>query len=134
MDIPVLPAVSRRARTLAPTRRFFAAAVVAAALLAVGCFPAADGSGSFSPHHNDPFLTCVRQRESGGNYQAHSPGGEYHGAYQFLQSTWDATANHIGARDLVGVDPHTRSATSQDDMAWALYQWQGSGPWAGVGC
>ena len=24
--------------------------------------------------------------------------------------------------------------TMQDDFAWALYQWQGSGPWAGVGC
>ena len=115
------------------SRRWPAATVVAAALLAAGCFPD-NSAGSFSAHHNDPFLTCVRQRESGGNYLAHSPDGQYHGAYQFLQSTWDATARHIGAWDLVGIDPHTRSATSQDDMAWALYQWQGSGPWAGVGC
>jgi Transglycosylase-like domain len=134
VDIPVLPAFSRRARTQAPSRRFLAAVVVAAALLAAGCIPAADGSGSFSTHHNDPFIACVRQHESGGNYQAHSPDGQYHGAYQFLQSTWDATANHIGARDLVGVDPHTRSSTQQDDMAWELYQWQGPGPWAGSGC
>jgi hypothetical protein len=130
VDIPVLPPFSRRARP----RRFLAVVVVATALLAAACFPAGDGSGSFSAHHNDPFLTCVRQRESGGNYLAHSPDGQYHGAYQFLQGTWDATARHIGAWDLVGVDPHTRSSTSQDDMAWALYQWQGTGPWAGVGC
>jgi hypothetical protein len=32
------------------------------------------------------------------------------------------------------VDPHEASPTDQDDMAWALYQWQGSQPWAGVGC
>ena len=103
--------------------------VVAAALLAAGCFPPGSG-GSLSGHHNDPFLTCVRQRESGGNYQAHSPDGQYHGAYQFLQATWDATARHIGRTDLVG----TATPTMQDDFAWALYQWQGSGPWAGVGC
>ena len=107
--------------------------VVAAALLAAGCFPP-DSSGSLSGHHNDPFLTCVRQHESGGNYQAVSPGGQYRGAYQFLQSTWDATANHIGAGNLVGLDPSAASATVQDDMAWALYQWQGPGPWAGSGC
>jgi hypothetical protein len=94
--------------------------VVAAALLAAGCIPAADGSGSFSTHHNDPFLTCVRQHESGGNYQAVSADGQCRGAYQFLQGTWDATANHIGARDQVGVDPRTASPTLQDDMAWAL--------------
>jgi len=108
--------------------------VAAALLLAAGCFPAGDGSGSFSAHHSDPFLTCVRQQESGGNYGAVSPGGQYRGAYQFLQSTWDATARHIGASDQVGVDPSTASPTLQDDMAWALYQWQGTGPWAGAGC
>jgi hypothetical protein len=107
--------------------------VVAVALFAAGCFPPGSG-GSLSGHHNDPFLTCVRQHESGGNYQAVSPGGQYLGAYQFLQGTWDATANHIGARDQVGVDPRTASPTLQDDMAWALYQWQGPGPWGDSGC
>jgi len=133
VDIPVLPAVYPRARPLASSRRSLAAAVVVAALFAVGCFPS-DSSGSLSTHHNDPFLTCVRQHESGGNYRVDSPDGQYHGAYQFLQSTWDATANHVGAGDLVGVDPHTASPTTQDDMAWNLYQWQGTGPWAGSGC
>jgi muramidase (phage lysozyme) len=107
--------------------------VLAVALFAGGCF-ASGSNGSLSAHHNDPFLTCVRGVESGGNYQAVSPGGQYRGAYQFLQATWDATANHVGARDLVGVDPATASPTLQDDMAWNLYQWQGTGPWAGDGC
>jgi Transglycosylase-like domain len=125
--------LSRRARHLASPRGWLAAAVVAGALLAVGCFPS-DSSGSLSTHHNDPFLTCVRQHESGGNYQAVSPDGVYRGAYQFLQSTWDATARHIGANDQVGADPARAIPTLQDDMAWQLYQWQGPGPWAGSGC
>ena len=111
--------------------RVMAVGVVAAGVT-TACFPTKDGApGS---HHDDPFLTCVRQRESGGRYTVDSPGGQYHGAYQFLQSTWDSTARHVGRTDLVDVDPHEASPTDQDDMAWALYQWQGSQPWAGVGC
>jgi Transglycosylase-like domain len=111
--------------------------VVAVAAFAAGvttaCFPAKEGPPSGS-HHDDPFLTCARQRESGGRYTVDSPGGQYHGAYQFVQSTWDSTARHVGRTDLVGVDPHTAAPATQDDMAWALYQWQGTQPWAGVGC
>ncbi|HKA93065.1 MAG TPA: transglycosylase family protein [Acidimicrobiia bacterium] len=131
--MPVSSRLSRRARSQAPVRSLLATAAIAIAALVVGCFPAGSG-GSLSTHHNDPFLTCVRQRESGGNYRVDSPGGQYHGAYQFLQSTWDATARHIGAFDRVGMDPHTASPTMQDDFAWALYQWQGTRPWAGNGC
>ncbi|HMF82731.1 MAG TPA: transglycosylase family protein [Acidimicrobiia bacterium] len=126
--------MSRRARRRAPARRWLAAAAIAAVVLAAGCFPGGSTGGSLSTHHNDPFLTCVRQRESGGRYQIDSANGLYHGAYQFLQSTWDATARHIGGLDLVGIDPHTASPTLQDDMAWALFQWQGRAPWAGSGC
>ena len=129
MDILVLPAVSRRARTFAPSRRFLAAAVVAAALLAAGCFPGGSGE-SLGAHHNDPFLTCTRQRESGGNYRVDSPGGQYHGAYQFLQSTWNLAANHSGRGDLVGLDPRRASAYDQDEMALTLYQWEGKRPWS----
>jgi hypothetical protein len=84
------------------------------------------------PRHNDPFLTCTRQRESGGNYQAYNPAGPFYGAYQFLQSTWNATANGAGRGDLVGLDPRTASQYDQDDMAWSLYQWRGNGPWNGL--
>ena len=86
-----------------------------------------------SPHHDDPFLACVRRRESGGNYGAVNPSGPYLGAYQFLQSTWNVTAAHAGRGDLVGVPPNLASPYDQDEMAWALYQWQGKGPWGG-GC
>jgi hypothetical protein len=84
-----------------------------------------------NPHHDDPFLTCVRARESGENYQAYNPAGPYMGAYQFLQATWDGAANHIGRSSLVGVRPDQASPYDQDDVAWGLYQWQGPGPWGG---
>jgi hypothetical protein len=83
------------------------------------------------PHHDDPFLACTRARESGGNYQAINPAGPYLGAYQFLQSTWNSTANNAGRPGLIGVDPRNASQYDQDDMAWTLYQWQGKGPWGG---
>jgi predicted nucleic acid-binding Zn-ribbon protein len=82
------------------------------------------------PRHGDPFLVCTRARESGGNYAAVSPAG-YYGAYQFLPATWDATAVHAGRSELVGVLPSRASAYDQDDLAWALYQWQGKQPWGG---
>ena len=88
-------------------------------------------TGGENPHHNDPFLVCTRAHESGGNYQAYNASGPYYGAYQFSQSTWNATANHAGRGDLIGVDPRQASEYDQDEMAWTLYQWQGKGPWLG---
>jgi hypothetical protein len=93
---------------------------------------ASSGTSGTHPHHDDPFLTCVRARESSGNYAAVNPAGPYLGAYQFLQSTWNAAANHARRSELVGVPPNTASAYDQDDMAWTLYQWQGAGPWGGA--
>jgi hypothetical protein len=83
------------------------------------------------PHHDDPFLACIRGIETGGNYAAVNPAGPYLGAYQFLQSTWNSGANHVGRVDLIGVPPNTASQYDQDDVAWAVYQWQGKGPWRG---
>ena len=93
--------------------------------------PDYSGNPGVSPHHDDPFLTCVRARESGGNYGAVNPAGPYLGAYQFLQSTWNSTANHAGRLELFGVPPNTASQYDQDDMAWVLYQWRGNAPWNG---
>lgn len=83
------------------------------------------------PNRNDPFISCIRQRESGGNYGVVNPAGPWRGAYQFLQSTWNTTAQHAGRPELVGVLANLASAYDQDDMAWSLYQWQGKGPWGG---
>ncbi len=94
--------------------------------------PPSTGGGS-SSHHNDPFLSCVRQRESSGNYGVINHSGPYYGAYQFLASTWNIAASHAGRIDLVGVLPSNASPNDQDEIAWSLYQWQGAGPWGG-GC
>ncbi len=95
--------------------------------------PSYAGTPGVSPHHDDPFLACVRRRESGGNYGAVNPAGPYLGAYQFLQATWNVSASHAGRSDLVGVPANAASAYDQDELAWTLYQWQGAGPWGG-GC
>jgi len=87
-------------------------------------------TGAVSPHHDDPFLVCTRSRESNGNYSVVSPSG-YYGAYQFSPTTWNVAASHAGRLDLVGVLPSNASPYDQDEMAWALYQWQGAGPWGG---
>jgi hypothetical protein len=84
------------------------------------------------PHHDDPFLTCTRTRESGANYAAVNPAGPYLGAYQFSQATWDGGANHAGRLELVGVPPNTASQYDQDDVAWAIYQWRGKAPWGNL--
>lgn len=90
--------------------------------------------------HIQPFLVCTRHHESasGGwpwpydqNYHIQNFGGApYYGAYQFGQSTWNNTARHIGATNLIGVNPMHASVVDQDRMAWALYQWQGARPWS----
>ena len=84
------------------------------------------------PHHDEPFLVCTRTREASGNYAAVNPAGPYLGAYQFLQSTWNSVANHTGRTTLIGVPPNLASPFDQDDLAWAMYQWQGAGPWGGL--
>ena len=76
-------------------------------------------------------MVCTRARESGGNYGVVSSSGLYYGAYQFMTTTWNATASRAGRPELIGVRPNQASAYDQDDMAWTLYQWQGKGPWGG---
>jgi hypothetical protein len=115
------------ARTSNPLAAPIGPALSSAAPAIVAAPPA---DGRVSSHHNDPFLSCTRARESGGRYDIVSSSG-YYGAYQFLPSTWDTTAVHAGRRDLVGVLPSHASQFDQDETAWSLYQWQGKSPWGG---
>lgn len=125
---------ARRAPAAAPSpaaRRATSApvAVTAPAAPATGAGTAADPG--VHPRHDHPFLVCTRARESGGNYRAVNHSGRWYGAYQFALPTWDATAAHAGRDELIGVNPIDASPYDQDDLAWALYQWQGKRPWGG---
>jgi peptidoglycan hydrolase CwlO-like protein len=91
---------------------------------------AAPVASSGGAHRDDPFLACTRARESGGNYGAVNSSG-YYGAYQFSKSTWNITASHAGRIDLVGVVPSQAAPADQDELAWVLYEWQGTRPWGG---
>jgi hypothetical protein len=76
-----------------------------------------------------PFLQCVLQTESGGNYSAVSPGGTYMGGFQFSQATWNQAAQLAGMPQLINVPPNEATPAQQDDLAIALYNADGTQPW-----
>ena len=76
-----------------------------------------------------PFLQCVLQAESGGNYDAVSPGGTYMGGFQFSQATWNEAAELAGMPQLINVPPNQATPAEQDDLAIALYKADGEQPW-----
>jgi hypothetical protein len=76
-----------------------------------------------------PFLRCVIQVESGGDYRAISPTGQYMGAFQFAQGTWNYAAQLAGKPTLIGVPPYKASPYDQDLLAIALYNAVGEQPW-----
>ena len=105
------------------------AATVAAQLAAVPhVAPPSGGAGSPVPAL-PPFLACVVQAESSGNYQIVSPTGQYMGAFQFSQSTWNYAAQLAGLAQLIGVAPNAASGAEQDALAIALYDAVGEQPW-----
>jgi hypothetical protein len=76
-----------------------------------------------------PFLQCVLQAESGGDYQAVSPDGQYMGGFQFSQPTWNEAAQLAGMPQLIDVPPNEATPAQQDDLAIALYNADGQQPW-----
>ncbi len=93
---------------------------------------AAQGSGagtSSSDPALPPFLQCVLQAESGGNYGAVSPGGTYMGGFQFSQGTWNEAAQLAGMPQLINVPPNKATPAEQDDLAIALYEADGEQSW-----
>ena len=53
-------------------------------------------SSGFVSGTSDQVLATIRQRESGGNYKAEAKGSSASGAYQFIDSTWQAQAAAAG--------------------------------------
>ena len=98
-----------------------------------GTSPADPATTNTDPALN-PFLQCVVQAESGGNYGAVSPNGLYMGAFQFSQPTWNMAAAAAGLPQLVGVRPNQASHAQQDAVAVALYALDGERPWLGDRC
>lgn len=66
-------------------------------------------------------LASIRACESGGDYSAVSPGGQYRGAWQFDARTW-ASVGGSG-------DPAAASPAEQDLRAAKLYAQRGGQPW-----
>ncbi len=95
-----------------------AAAARAAVRVRTPSASASAGPAVASPGHTPPggLWTCIRQRESSGNYR--SGGG---GAYQFRPSTWESLGGTGRAED---ADPAT-----QDAMAMRLQQRSGWSQW-----
>jgi Transglycosylase-like domain len=117
------------ANAVVATQRTAAPAVVAATSAS-----APNSSNVTTDPPLNPYLQCVRQAESGGNYQAVSPNGLYMGAFQFSQSTWNDAAEAAGLNGLVGVPPNTATKADQDTMAVTLYKLDGERPWLGDRC
>jgi hypothetical protein len=76
----------------------------------------APSSGGTNSH-----LKSIAQCESGGNPNAVSRSGKYHGKYQFSQETW----NGVGGSG----SPSSASEAEQDKRAQMLYDRSGSGQW-----
>jgi hypothetical protein len=73
------------------------------------------------------FLSCVKQRESGGNYTVVNSVGAA-GAYQFLTSTWQNAAREIGITQYATAN--AAPPNIQDQVAQHVLATQGQAPWA----
>lgn len=121
-------AAAAAAAVAAAQTKAASAAASQRAQVEVGATPADPSTATADPALN-PFLQCVVQAESGGDYQAVSPDGQYMGAFQFSQSTWNEAALLAGQPELVGVPPNQATPAQQDELAVALYNADGSQPW-----
>jgi hypothetical protein len=61
--------------------------------------------------------------ESGHDHNIHSPGGDYHGAFQFLKSTWQAAPMSKGE------DPHVHTWKTQAVVAVKWMHRAGKDQW-----
>ena len=65
--------------------------------------------------------------EAGGDRNIHGGGGAYHGAFQFMKSTWKSSPKSVGS------DPHKYSWKTQAVVAVLLKKRDGAGHWPNCG-
>jgi hypothetical protein len=70
----------------------------------------------YDAKHED-FRKCILRRESGSNFKSDGSGGS--GAYQFIQSTWDAYVVKVDP-GYVGVRPNKAPPYLQEEMFWVV--------------
>ena len=127
-------AAAAAAAVVAAQRAAAAKAAQASVAKVTGTTGSLSGGGSGGDPALNPYLQCVVQAESGGNYAAVSANGLYMGAFQFSQATWNMAAQAAGLSNLIGVPPNLASRADQDDVAIALYALDGEQPWLGDRC
>lgn len=65
----------------------------------------------------DGVLATIRSRESGGDYNAHASGSSASGAYQYINSTWQAEAAKAGVNTSLYPTASSAPASIQDKVA-----------------
>ena len=139
-ELAVAVAQQQAAQASAAAAAVRAAQAKAAAAVATSGAPPPPSATSTSPQGSatstssgdpslPPFLQCVLQAESGGNYDSVSPGGTYMGGFQFSQATWNEAAELAGMPQLLNVPPNEATPAEQDDLAIALYEADGEQSW-----
>ena len=76
---------------------------------------------------NKRWARRTSECESGGNAKIHGGGGIYHGAFQFMKSTWKSAPKSVGN------DPHRKPWKTQAVVAVKLKQRDGAGHWPNCG-
>jgi hypothetical protein len=76
---------------------------------------------------NKRWARRTSECESGGDPNIHGGGGTYHGAFQFMKSTWRSAPKSVGR------DPHRKSWKTQAVVAIYLKKRDGKGHWPNCG-
>jgi hypothetical protein len=77
--------------------------------------------------NNKRWARRTSECESGGDANIHGGGGSYHGAFQFMKSTWRSAPKSVGR------DPHKKSWKTQAVVAIYLKKRDGKGHWPNCG-
>ncbi len=115
----------------------FVAMALAAVVMTAGILNAEPAQGQVSKHYarlwdgisdkNKRWARRTSRCESGGNTRIHGSGGTYHGAFQFVLSTWRRAPKSPGG------DPHRYGWRTQAVVAVYLKKRDGAGHWGSCG-